>query len=175
MRAQQLREVEQRKGMEQAKATEAYAEEVRQQNARQAAAMESQAQDAALKAGSALLADRQYKFSMLDGFVELRNRKEAVAARSLVQSMMHDALGMEKVIGRRINVWGRVEALDRDPDGNPYARLEARDEFGAVRCLFAPGDAERLRSILGRYVIIEGTLEGSTLGIVKMSACKFTN
>lgn len=177
LKEQQVLQDEQRKMQDELrkKKAEAYAEEVRRQNVRDAARMaaleEANIQPPSETESTGLGFTEKW---LLKQPISLSNGKSAVPAIGLVRGMTHDALAFEDIIGKRINVYGRVEALDRDLEGNPYARLEARDVIGAVKCVFTTADVEKLRGILGRNVIVEGTLEGVTLGIVKMSACKFT-
>ena len=149
------------------KTAEVYAQDVERQNA-QRVALDGQAQDVAIQAAQHRL------LPPLEGGVVLSNGKNAVEARDLVQGMTKNALAFEQVIGQRITVYGRIEKLDRDPDGNPRLYLEARNVIGAVKCVFTPADTERLQGRLGNNAIVEGKLEGVTFGIVKMSACRFT-
>lgn len=106
--------------------------------------------------------------------LDLSTGKKAVSSLRLVQGLMHDTLTFEHLIGKRINVYGRIEKIDRDVAGTPFFLLQARGELGAVKCCFQEADIGKLQGILGLPVIVEGQYDGVTLGIVKMSGCKFT-
>jgi hypothetical protein len=106
--------------------------------------------------------------------IELRTGKKAVSALRLVQSLTYDSLSFEGVLGKRINVYGRIEKVDRDAAETPFILLQARGEIGAVKCSFQEADIGKLQGILGLSVVVEGQYDGITFGIVKLSGCKFT-
>lgn len=99
---------------------------------------------------------------------------KAYSARDVVDGYAKNGLAMETVEGKAFWVYGKVEKLGRDSDGKPYFLLEARDQLGAVKCVFAESDVAQLREMLGRQVIVRGVLRGSTLGIATMTECQFT-
>ena len=99
---------------------------------------------------------------------------KAYSARDVVDGYAKNELAMETVEGKPFWVYGKVEKLGRDPDNKPYLLLEARDQLGAVKCLFAESDVAQLRELLGRQVVVRGILRGSTLGIATMTECRFT-
>lgn len=109
-----------------------------------------------------------------DGSLILSNGQKAYSARDVVDGYAKNALAMETVEGKPFYVYGRVEKLDRDITKKPFLLLEARDQLGAVKCVFAEKDVPKLREMLGKQVIVKGILRGSTIGIATMTECEFT-
>ena len=98
-----------------------------------------------------------------------------MAAHAIWQVFNVNPLAAEDSVGKRGAVFGNVEKIARDADGNPYLLLFVRGELGSVRCVFGPNDAAALRAInIGQRVIVEGKLIGMTLNILSLTECKFT-
>lgn len=112
--------------------------------------------------------------SLAGGSRITQNGKKAYSARDVVDGYAKNALAMETIEGKPFCVFGVVEKLDRGDDGKPYLLLGAGDQLGAVKCVFSESDVAQLRTMLGKEVLVQGVLRGSTLGIAVMTECKFT-
>lgn len=106
----------------------------------------------------------------------LPDGSKAILAIIVSRSFEENELAMEKYVGKPAAIYGRLEKVGRDKDGNPYALIFSgtRNE---VKCVFAPKDAAILAAAkTGVCTFIRGILRGRPNGSdVEMTGCVILN
>ncbi len=106
--------------------------------------------------------------------MQLADGKIILSAKAAWQVFNVNPLKVEHTIGKRKAIFGNVEKIARDSDGNPYILLMVTGELGSVKCTFTDKDADALRALpLAGRVIVEGTVKGMTLSILVFTDCRF--